>query len=145
MTDPASIAPTRRPTQPRRVRRRLRGGRGRGRATRTWATRLFDRDATLWSSDERVQAAIAERLGWLDAPVHFANSTAGLEGFGDAVVEEGFTTRSWPGWAAAASRPTSCTGRSGAQEGYLEPAHPRLDRSGLRRGDARRPRPAPDA
>ena len=40
----------------------------------TWATRLFDRDATLWSSDPRVQAAIAERLGWLDAPVHFTRS-----------------------------------------------------------------------
>jgi hypothetical protein len=33
-----------------------------------WATRLFDRDTTLWSTDRRVQEAIADRLGWLDAP-----------------------------------------------------------------------------
>ena len=33
-----------------------------------WATRLFDRDTTLWSTDPRVQEAISQRLGWLDAP-----------------------------------------------------------------------------
>jgi len=27
-----------------------------------WAERLFDRDTTLWSQDERVQVAIADRL-----------------------------------------------------------------------------------
>src|SRR5512132_1783992 len=36
-----------------------------------WATRLFDRDTTLWSTDRRVQEAIADRLGWLDAPEEF--------------------------------------------------------------------------
>ena len=45
-----------------------------------WATRLFDRDTTLWSTDPRVQEAIAQRLGWLDAPEEFANRTASLEG-----------------------------------------------------------------
>ena len=34
----------------------------------SWAERLFARDTTLWSTDPRVQAAIADRLGWLDAP-----------------------------------------------------------------------------
>src|SRR4051794_13519661 len=54
-----------------------------------WAGRLFARDVTLWTSDARVGATIAERLGWLDAPGHFADRTAALEGFGDAVVDEG--------------------------------------------------------
>ena len=31
-----------------------------------WATRLFDRDTSLWSTDPRVEDAIADRLGWLD-------------------------------------------------------------------------------
>jgi hypothetical protein len=57
-----------------------------------WATRLFDRDTSLWSTDPRVQEAIADRLGWLDAPEHFADHTAGLEGFGDAISESGFET-----------------------------------------------------
>ena len=64
------------------------------------------------SSDPRVGEAIAERLGWLDAPAHFAERIAGLEGFGDAVVDEGYTTASSPGWAAAASPRTSSAGRS---------------------------------
>ena len=51
-----------------------------------WATRLFDRDATLWSLDPRVGAAIAERLGWLDAPAGFTDRVAALEGFGDAIA-----------------------------------------------------------
>ena len=48
-----------------------------------WAERLFARDTTLWSTDPRVQAAIADRLGWLDAPDHFAGQVAALEGFGE--------------------------------------------------------------
>ena len=42
-----------------------------------WATRLFDRDTSLWSTDPRVQDAIADRLGWLDAPGHFAHMAGG--------------------------------------------------------------------
>ena len=51
-----------------------------------WATRLFDRDVTLWSDDPAVQKSIGERLGWLEAPVDFADNVAGLEGFGDGIV-----------------------------------------------------------
>jgi len=58
-----------------------------------WATRLFDRDVTLWSTDPDVGAAIAERLGWLDAPEHFTRQIPGLEGFGDGVVEYGLALR----------------------------------------------------
>jgi transaldolase/glucose-6-phosphate isomerase len=55
-----------------------------------WAERLFDRDASLWSSDERVRTTISERLGWLDTPGHFARETPALEGFATGAREVGF-------------------------------------------------------
>jgi transaldolase / glucose-6-phosphate isomerase len=57
-----------------------------------WAQRMYDRDPSLWSANERVQAAIAERLGWLDSPVHFADQVGALEGFGEGIRDSGFTT-----------------------------------------------------
>ena len=55
-----------------------------------WAERLFERDTTLWSADERVREAIAERLGWLDAPEHFTRQIPALEGFARGIRETGF-------------------------------------------------------
>jgi glucose-6-phosphate isomerase len=83
-----------------------------------WATRLFDRDVTLWSTDERVQAEIAERLGWLDAPSHFADNTAALEGFGDAVVAEGFTNVVVAGMGGSSLAPDVLHRTFGSQDGY---------------------------
>ncbi|MEO8229006.1 MAG: hypothetical protein ABI628_04490 [Chloroflexota bacterium] len=60
--------------------------------TERWAERLFERDTSLWSDDPEVQAAIAERLGWLDAPVHFSDQIGPLEVFGEAIRDAGFTT-----------------------------------------------------
>src|SRR5262245_30467590 len=44
-----------------------------------WVNRLFDRDVSLWTTDTRVGEAIADRLGWLDAPAHFTEQIPGLE------------------------------------------------------------------
>jgi len=68
---------TRSPYSPGRARRadprpRARPGRRGGRPSRRrgrWVERLHDRDGTIWSEDPEVQARIANRLGWLDAPV----------------------------------------------------------------------------
>ena len=87
--------------------------------TEDWATRLFDRDVTLWTTDPRVGEAIAERLGWLDAPAHFADRTAGLEAFGDAVVEEGFTTAVVAGMGGSSLAPDVLHRTFGSIEGYL--------------------------
>ena len=57
-----------------------------------WAERLFERDTSLWSDDPVVRAAIAERLGWLDAPVHFSDEIGPLEVFGEGIRDAGFTT-----------------------------------------------------
>ena len=110
-----------------------------------WANRLFARDVRLWSSDPRVGEAIAERLGWLDAPAHFAERIAGLEGFGDAVVDEGYTTVVVAGMGGSSLAPDVLASDVRQPRGLPRPAHPRLDRPGLRVGDARRPRSAPDA
>ena len=83
-----------------------------------WATRLFDRDVTLWSSDPRVGAAIAERLGWLDAPGHFADRLAALEAFGDAIVDEGYTTVVVAGMGGSSLAPDVLHRTFGSQDGY---------------------------
>ncbi len=56
----------------------------------SWAGRLFDRDPSLWSNDPAVQAGIAERLGWLDAPHHFIEQVPAIEAFGEALRADGF-------------------------------------------------------
>ena len=85
-----------------------------------WATRLFDRDTTLWSTDPRVQEAIAQRLGWLDAPEEFANRTASLEGFGDWIAESGFATVVLAGMGGSSLAPDVFRRTFGSTEGYPE-------------------------
>ncbi len=84
-----------------------------------WANRLVARDVTLWTMDPRVGATIAERLGWLDAPTHFADRTAALEGFGDAVVDEGYTTVIVAGMGGSSLAPDVLHRTFGSLEGYL--------------------------
>jgi transaldolase/glucose-6-phosphate isomerase len=57
-----------------------------------WATRLADKDVTLWGGDADVHAKIANRLGWLDAPAHFTTQVGALEAFGEKIRDAGFTT-----------------------------------------------------
>ncbi len=58
-----------------------------------WADRAVGRrDPSVWSDKDVVQRAIATRLGWLEAPFHFADETAELKAFATEVREEGFTT-----------------------------------------------------
>jgi glucose-6-phosphate isomerase len=85
-----------------------------------WATRLFDRDASLWTTDPEVGAAIAERLGWLDAPIDFADNVPSLEGFGDAVVDAGFTTAVVAGMGGSSLAPDVLHRTFGSTEGYLD-------------------------
>src|SRR6187401_3190600 len=85
-----------------------------------WANRLFARDVTLWTSDAGVGAEIAERLGWLDAPAHFTEQIAGLEGFGDGVVGSGFTTVIVAGMGGSSLAPDVLHRTFGVIEGYLD-------------------------
>ena len=57
-----------------------------------WAGRIWARDTSLWTADQRVAATISERLGWLDAPSRFQDDAAELDAFGRAIAEGGFET-----------------------------------------------------
>jgi len=83
-----------------------------------WANRLFDRDPSLWSEDPTVKAAIAERLGWLDAPEQFTDRIAALEGFGDGIVAAGFTTAVVAGMGGSSLAPDVLHRTFGSQDGY---------------------------
>jgi transaldolase/glucose-6-phosphate isomerase len=85
-----------------------------------WATRIWDRDPTLWSTNERVQAAIADRLGWLDAPAHFAGQIAALEGFGEGVRDAGFTTAVVGGMGGSSLAPDVFHRTFGTADGWLD-------------------------
>ena len=85
-----------------------------------WPNRLAARDVTLWSTDPRVGEAIGERLGWLDAPAHFTGQIAALEAFGDAAVDEGYTTAVVAGMGGSSLAPDVLRRTFGSLEGYLE-------------------------
>jgi glucose-6-phosphate isomerase len=85
-----------------------------------WADRLMDRDTTLWSTDDAVQAAIADRLGWLDAPGHFATQVPELQAFGDGVRDAGFRTAVVMGMGGSSLAPDVFRKVFGTAPGYLE-------------------------
>jgi glucose-6-phosphate isomerase len=58
-----------------------------------WADRAIGRrDPAVWSGSDLVQRAISTRLGWLEAPFHFADKTLELEAFATVARSSGFTT-----------------------------------------------------
>ena len=85
-----------------------------------WAQRLMDRDTTLWSDAPATRAAIAERLGWLDAPTHFTEQIAALEGFGDGIRVAGFRTAVVMGMGGSSLAPEVLHRIFGTADGYLD-------------------------
>jgi transaldolase/glucose-6-phosphate isomerase len=85
-----------------------------------WAQRLFDRDTSLWSDDPAVTAAIADRLGWLDAPEHFTGEIAALEGFGEGIRVAGFSTAVVMGMGGSSLAPDVLHQVFGTTDGYLD-------------------------
>ena len=85
-----------------------------------WAVRLFERDVSLWTTDVTVGRTIAERLGWLDAPVDFADNVAALEGFGDAIDDAGFSTAVVAGMGGSSLAPDVLHRTFGTSDGYLD-------------------------
>jgi glucose-6-phosphate isomerase len=75
------------------------------------------RDPSVWSRDEIVQRAISARLGWLEAPFHFADDTAQLVAFAAAIREEGFTTAVLGGMGGSSLAPALLAHVFGAAEG----------------------------
>jgi glucose-6-phosphate isomerase len=85
-----------------------------------WATRLFDKDVSLWTDDPDVGRAISERLGWLDAPIDFIDNVAALEAFGDAVDDAGFVTAVVAGMGGSSLAPDVLHKTFGTSDGYLD-------------------------
>lgn len=85
-----------------------------------WARRLMDRDTSLWTEDPAVRATIAERLGWLDAPAHFTDQIAALEGFGDGIRVAGFRTAVVMGMGGSSLAPDVLNQVFGTAQGYLD-------------------------
>jgi transaldolase/glucose-6-phosphate isomerase len=84
-----------------------------------WAERLFAHDASLWSSDARVQAAISERFGWLESPAHFSEQIAAVEGFGEGIRDAGFTTAVVAGMGGSSLAPDVLARTFGTADGWL--------------------------
>ena len=85
-----------------------------------WVERLFDRDPSLWSSDPVVQAGIADRLGWLDAPEHFLAQVPALEGFGEGLRADGFTAAVVAGMGGSSLAPEVLLRTFGVAPDWLE-------------------------
>jgi glucose-6-phosphate isomerase len=76
----------------------------------SWADRAIGRrDPAVWSSEDVVQRAIATRLGWLEAPFHFADETSELEAFATALREGGYTTAVLGGMGGSSLAPALLT------------------------------------
>lgn len=85
-----------------------------------WAERLAERDTTLWSKDPAVREAIAQRLGWLDAPAHFAALTPSLETFGEEARANGFTTAVVAGMGGSSLAPAVIRATFGRAADWLD-------------------------
>ena len=107
------------PVRARRRRRRLRRGDRAGARGRVGQPACSRATSACGRATQRVGEAIAERLGWLDAPAHFAERIAGLEGFGDAVVDEGYETVVVAGMGGSSLAPDVLGRTFGNLEGYL--------------------------
>lgn len=84
-----------------------------------WAERLHERDTTLWSTDPAVQEKIANRLGWLDLPVDFADQIGALEAFGEVVRDAGLTTAIVAGMGGSSLAPEVIATSFGDLEDWL--------------------------
>ena len=86
----------------------------------SWADRAIGRrDPSIWSGDDVVQRAIATRLGWLEAPFHFADETGELKAFAAALKAEGFTTAVLGGMGGSSLAPALLAHVFGVAEGGI--------------------------
>ncbi len=60
--------------------------------TERLATRIWERDSTVWSSDPNVQKTIESRLGWLDVSDWSLKHLSEITNFAEGVRKDGITT-----------------------------------------------------
>ena len=56
---------------------------------RRWVERIWARDTSVWTNDEKVAGLIANRLGWLDLPTGFVDRLDPLDAFAAEIRDEG--------------------------------------------------------
>jgi transaldolase/glucose-6-phosphate isomerase len=82
-----------------------------------WADRAVGRrDPSVWSGDDGVQRAISTRLGWLEAPFHFADDTGELAAFAAGLRSLGCTTAVLGGMGGSSLAPALLAHVFGAQK-----------------------------
>jgi len=73
----------------------------------------------VWSSDDLVQRAVSTRLGWLEAPFHFADEAGELKAFAAALRDQGFATAVLGGMGGSSLAPALLAHVFGAAEGAI--------------------------
>lgn len=89
-------------------------------AVADFATRLWRRDATLWSGESEHQQVAAHRLGWLDLPASMPAHVPALRDFALEVATEGFTHVVLLGMGGSSLAPEVMRRMLGVQPGFLE-------------------------
>jgi len=82
--------------------------------------RLWERDASLWSSAPAVQEKIRNRLGWLLAPENFQRERERIQEFVRAVQRAGFTHAVLLGMGGSSMCPEVCRTTYGVAPGFLD-------------------------
>jgi glucose-6-phosphate isomerase len=86
-----------------------------------WADRAIGRrDPSVWSDQDITQRAISTRLGWLEAPFHFADEMEQLRAFAAAARESGFTTAVLGGMGGSSLAPALIADVFGSAEDAIE-------------------------
>jgi transaldolase / glucose-6-phosphate isomerase len=86
-----------------------------------WADRAIGRrDPSVWSDQDLTQRAIATRLGWLEAPFHFADKLGQLRAFAAAARSNGFTTAVLGGMGGSSLAPALLADVFGTGENGIE-------------------------
>jgi len=89
----------------------------RQRATRA-AEGLWKRDPAVWSTDPKVQQAIANRLGWMNAPVQMMPVLERVRAFAESVRRDGFTDVVLLGMGGSSLAPEVLRAIVGVQPGW---------------------------
>ncbi len=88
-----------------------------------WVARVWNKDATLWSTDEPVQASIRQRLGWLHVPEAFLEDVDELRAFAEGVRDQGFTQAVLCGMGGSSLAPEVLAATYGLTPGTGMPLH----------------------
>jgi len=105
-----------------------------------WVDRIWRRDASVWTDDERVATSIEQRLGWLDAPVDFRDRVEVLQAFAEGVRAEGFDTALVCGMGGSSMAPEVLAralpaGAAGLRLAVLDSTDPAAVHSAVASGD----------